>query len=76
MATRSMAIRIRAVIGVSFCRCTYFPTQPYEKPMNISFVPYDFPEKILNIKLTRAPRRALAHNVTYEHPTRGHRCPH
>lgn len=44
--------------------------------MNTSFVPYDFPGKILNIKLTRAPRRALAHNVTYEHPTWGHRCPH
>ena len=50
MATRSMAMRIRAVIGVSFCRCTYFPTRPYEQPMNASFVPYDFPGKILNAR--------------------------
>ena len=42
MATRSMAIRIRAVIGVSFCRCTNFPTRPYEEPMKLSYFSYDF----------------------------------
>ena len=44
MATRSMAIRIRAVIGVSFCRCTNFPTRPYEEPMKLSYFSYDFVE--------------------------------
>ena len=42
MATRSMAIRIRAVIGISFCRCTNFPTRPYEEPMKLSYFSYDF----------------------------------
>ena len=32
----------------------HFLTRPYEEPMNASFVPYDFPVKILNVRLAGA----------------------